>query len=291
MRRGLRWSGVLATFLAALALTVAVAEPASAGKAKGLEKNGSKAADGGRDEPPGLVGNVHAKAKGQAKKAQEAAAGPPQAGGKKPDHAPQGPVRSPKPGKTGSAGGSRSGNAGHAGSSSNDAHHHVIVCHRTGSGSNPYVVLNIPWTAWSEAHDPDSDHAHPPLDGRVDLLLKDPASRPGAKDGFTAADCKAADPVAHPSPPSPPPSTGGGALGEEAGSPGRGQLPFTGLPLLIALLAALGAAVGAAGVAGGAREKRKRLQWRPRKASHLAHVGYLAAQEALDGAPDDPGAR
>jgi hypothetical protein len=282
MRRGLRWSGVLATFLAALALTVTVAEPASAGKAKGRAKHASKPVGGGREHPPGLVGNVHAKAKGQAKKAQEAAAGPPQVEGKKEDQAPQDPVRSPKSGK-----------ASHAGGSSNDAHHHVIVCHRTGSASNPYVVLNIPWTAWSEAHDPDSGHAHPPLDGRVDLLLKDPASRPGSKDGFTAADCKAADQVA-PTPPSPPPPpTGepGGALGEEAGSPGRGQLPFTGLPLLIALLAALGAAVGAAGVAGGAREQRKGLQWRPRKASNRADVGYVAAQEPFDGAPDDPGAR
>jgi hypothetical protein len=286
MRRGLRWSGVLATFLAALALTVAVAEPASAGKAKGLEKNGSKAADGGRDEPPGLVGNVHAKAKGHAKVAQEAAADSPQAESKKQQAKPKpaddgpSPVGNPKPTKAGAGGGS-----------SNEAHHHVIVCHRTGSASNPYVVINIPWTAWSEAHDPDSGHAHPPLDGSVDLLLKDPASRPGSKDGFTAAECKAADPVAPP-PPSPPPSAdeSGGALGEEAGSPGRGQLPFTGLPLLIALLVALGAAVGAAGVAGGTREQRKGLQWRPRQASNRADVGHVPAQEALNGAPDDSGA-
>jgi hypothetical protein len=284
MRRGLRRSGVLATFLAALAL-VAVAEPASAGKAKGRAKHASKAVGSGHGQPPGLVGNVHAKAKGHAKKAHEAAADPPQAkgkqAGKKQGHASQGSVRGPKAAKAGAAGGR-----------SNDAHHHVIVCHRTGSASNPYVVLNIPWTAWSEAHNPGSEHAHPPLDGRADILLQDPASRPGAKDGLTAADCVAADPVSPPPPPSPPPSTAepGGALGEEAGSPGGGQLPFTGLPLLLVLLGALGAAVGAAGVARGTGEQRKGLQGRPRKASHRADVGNVPAQEALDGAPDDPGA-
>lgn len=72
-----------------------------------------------------------------------------------------------------------------------DAHHHVIVCHRTGSESNPYVVINIPWTAWTEAHSPDTG-SHPPLNGRRDILLKDPASRPGSKDGFTKASCLAA---------------------------------------------------------------------------------------------------
>jgi hypothetical protein len=252
MRRGLRWSGVLATFLAALALTVAVAEPASAGKAKGRAKHASKPVGGGREHPPGLVGNVHAKAKGQDGKGQEAAVGPPQVEGKNPDHAPQESVRSPKTGKTGHAGGSKPGNAGHAGGSSNDAHHHVIVCHRTGSASNPYVVLNIPWTAWSEAHDPGSDHAHPPLEGRVDILLEAPASRPGARDGFTAADCAAVGVVA-----SPPPSTGspGGALGEEVGGPGPGLLPFTGLRPLIAFLTGL-AMIGC-GVALRWRERGK----------------------------------
>jgi hypothetical protein len=290
MRRVLRRSGVLATFLAALALTVAIAEPASAGKAKGLEKNGSKAAGGGPDEPPGLVGNVHAKAKGHAKVAQAAAVDSPQAEPRKQQAKPKkqdadgpSPVEEPKPVKTGAGGGR-----------STEAHHHLIVCHRTGSASNPYVVINIPWTAWSEAHDPDSGHAHPPLDGRVDLVLKDPASRPGGKDGFTKADCAAADPVTPPAPPPPaPPATdqSGGALGEEAGSRGQGQLPFTGLPLLIALLAALGAAVSAAGVACGTREQRKGLQRRPRQASHCADVRHVATQEPLDGTPDNSGSR
>jgi hypothetical protein len=76
-----------------------------------------------------------------------------------------------------------------------EAHHHVIICHRTGSESNPYVVINIPWTAWSEAHSPDTG-AHPDLDARHDIMLKDPASRPGSKDGFSKDACGAAAPAA-----------------------------------------------------------------------------------------------
>jgi hypothetical protein len=68
------------------------------------------------------------------------------------------------------------------------AHHHVIVCHRTGSASNPYVVINIPMTAWINAHAPGG---HPELDGRNDFILKDPASRPGSKDGFSKSACEA----------------------------------------------------------------------------------------------------
>ncbi|HEX4931300.1 MAG TPA: hypothetical protein VFV62_11375 [Gaiellaceae bacterium] len=70
-----------------------------------------------------------------------------------------------------------------------NAHHHVIVCHRTGSLSNPYVVINIPYTAWLHAHS-DSTGSHPDLNGNHDIMLKDPASRPGSKDGFTKAACK-----------------------------------------------------------------------------------------------------
>ena len=65
-----------------------------------------------------------------------------------------------------------------------NAHHHVIICHRTGSLSNPYVVINIPYTAWLHAHS-DTTGSHPDLNGNHDKLLKDPASRPGSKDGFT----------------------------------------------------------------------------------------------------------
>jgi hypothetical protein len=148
---------------------------------------------------------------------------------------------------------------------SDEAHHHVIVCHRTGSESNPYVVINIPFTAWSEAHNPSSSHAHPPLNGRVDILLKDPASGPGTKDGFTKEDCEAGGAGGG--------TTtggtttggtttggtttggtttggggaggaggagGGGALGEAAaGSQPAGELPFTGIPVWMVLIGGL----------------------------------------------------
>lgn len=67
-----------------------------------------------------------------------------------------------------------------------NAHHHVIICHRTGSESNPYVVLNIPYTAWTHGH-----RTHPAKNGHSDRLLKDPASRPGSKDGFDKSACGA----------------------------------------------------------------------------------------------------
>lgn len=75
-------------------------------------------------------------------------------------------------------------------SQSANAHHHVIICHRTGSLSNPYVVINIPYTAWVHAHS-DTTGSHPELNGNKDKMLKDPASRPGSKDGFTKASCGA----------------------------------------------------------------------------------------------------
>src|SRR5204862_4700106 len=64
------------------------------------------------------------------------------------------------------------------------AHPKVIICHRTGSATNPYVVINISINAWLNGHT-----KHPALDGRSDILLKDPAS-PGEK--MDAAQCGAA---------------------------------------------------------------------------------------------------
>jgi hypothetical protein len=58
---------------------------------------------------------------------------------------------------------------------SGEAQHHVIICHRTGSAKNPYVVINVSVRAWLHGH-----QTLPALDGRVDLLLKDPAA-PGEK--------------------------------------------------------------------------------------------------------------
>jgi hypothetical protein len=148
---------------------------------------------------------------------------------------------------------------------SGEAHEHVIICHRTGSESNPYVVINIASTAWNEAHDPASSHAHPPLNGRTDIFLA-VASGPGTKDGFTADDCEGGGGV------SPGDGNGdgddgdgngdagispggddgdggttgvattGGALGVAgAGGAGAqaGELPFTGLPAWIPALAAV----------------------------------------------------
>ena len=168
-----------------------------------------------------------------------------------------------------------------------EAHHHVIVCHRTGSDSNPYVVINIPMTAWTEAHSPDTG-SHPTLNGRDDILLKDPASGPGTKDGFTKGDCgqpaaiqqvpdqpepqpqPQRQPQPEPQPePQPQPDVGevagaqavitppaapaaqqptGGVLGA-LGAVGQAELPFTGLPLWIAAL--IGIALVSVGI--GAR--------------------------------------
>lgn len=258
----LRRSWACAACVVMLSLTITAAAPAKAGPGKGAGEHGPEPKGVGHDQPPGLVGNVHAQAKGQTKKAPAAA----------PDQ-----VEPASPGAGGSSSGASSvpgaksahpkGQNADAGGGSSQAHHHVIVCHRTGSASNPYVVLNIPWTAWSGAHDPASSHAHPALDGRVDGLLADPASRPGAKDGFTAADCAAAGTVAPPPAPSSSPPAGsvsGGALGGDPGTAGQGQLPFTGFPVLVAILAALGAAVGAAGIARGTGKKGQSLQRRAR---------------------------
>src|SRR5215210_3871532 len=55
------------------------------------------------------------------------------------------------------------------------AHTHVIICHRTGSASNPYVVINISLSAWLRGHS-----THPDLDGRSDIVLKMGAT-PGEK--------------------------------------------------------------------------------------------------------------
>lgn len=135
-----------------------------------------------------------AAAPGQAKKADRAAAKaatplakPSAKPGQKAAHKPaQGAERKPVPKTEPKADASQGRSA--------EAHHHVVVCHRTGSDSNPYVVINIPWTAWSEAHSPDTG-AHPDLNGRHDIMLKDPASRPGSKDGFSKDDCETAAPA------------------------------------------------------------------------------------------------
>lgn len=174
---------------------------------------------------------------------------------------------------------------GNKGGRSAEAHHHVIVCHRTGSDSNPYVVINIPMTAWTEAHSPDTG-SHPTLNGRDDILLHAGPVPPGGKMGFTKDDCEAPQqpaggveekeeqkveqPVTQDVQPTvvtqeaAPQEEQGGVLGVQAVAPqpapqqaqggvlgrlgavAQQQLPFTGLPLWIAVLA--GAALVGAGL-------------------------------------------
>ncbi len=44
-------------------------------------------------------------------------------------------------------------------------------CHRTGSESNPFVVITTDDAAWAEAHIPGTDPAHPPLNGNDDIFI------------------------------------------------------------------------------------------------------------------------
>jgi hypothetical protein len=156
------------------------------------------------------------------------------------------------------------------------AHTHVIICHRTGSASNPYVVINISMSAWVRGHS-----THPDLDGRSDIVLKmgaapgekmprsacgtlggggggntpkDPPGKPGDPPG------KINDPKPGSTPAAGSPATGSGPTALPATSEGvkdsrggngsgvaaqvgetgvLGTLPFTGVPLWIAALLGL----------------------------------------------------
>ena len=50
-------------------------------------------------------------------------------------------------------------------------HTAYTFCHRTGSATNPYVVITTDDAAWAEAHMDGSDPAHPVLDGRDDVFI------------------------------------------------------------------------------------------------------------------------
>ncbi|HYY32962.1 MAG TPA: hypothetical protein VE693_05185 [Gaiellaceae bacterium] len=139
-----------------------------------------------------------------------------------------------------------------------EAQHHVILCHRTGSDSNPYVVINVSVRAWEHGHT-----THPAKDGRDDILLKDPA-QPGEKmdESLCPAEAGGVSPGGGG-------EVGGGQTGGETGgqvsgggvagahvaanvrsSSGGGvagavsaanqTLPFTGMPLWIVFAAGLG---------------------------------------------------
>jgi hypothetical protein len=141
------------------------------------------------------------------------------------------------------------------------AQHKVIICHRTGSATNPYVAINISINAWLNGHS-----KHPALDGRSDILLQDPAS-PGEKPdpALVAAMCGGGQQAAQQAAAAPAqlataaPAKSRLAIGASAGVKGAaasqpkgaagvlgaistpvrsGELPFTGLPLWIVALAA-----------------------------------------------------
>jgi hypothetical protein len=139
------------------------APQAAAGQEQKAENQAEHAAKQAESQSAAQATAAKAAAPGQAKKSEQAASKP------------------AKPAKAATPSLGQSANA----------HHHVIICHRTGSDSNPYVVINIPYTAWTHAHS-DTTGSHPDKSGRSDKLLKDPASRPGSKDGFTKSGCGAA---------------------------------------------------------------------------------------------------
>jgi hypothetical protein len=169
---------------AAPAPTPAPAAQAANGQEKKAENQAEHAAKKAESKPAAASTAAKAAAPGQAKKAENQAT---KAEHSKADHAkkaehskPDHATKADKPDKAAQASTSKGQSA--------NAHHHVIICHRTGSDSNPYVVINIPLTAWQHAHAPGG---HPTLNGRDDILLKDPASRPGSKDGFSKSACGA----------------------------------------------------------------------------------------------------
>ena len=144
------------------------------------------------------------------------------------------------------------------------AHTHVILCHRTGSSSNPYVVINVSMEAWLHGH-----AIHPALDGRNDIVLKQGAA-PGEKlpkslcthsaprttvvETASGPQARLAPTPAKPRQPGDPSASRGPAVrhaadhrvsrpsavaAQVAASASAGELPFTGLPIWIAALAGL----------------------------------------------------
>jgi len=63
-----------------------------------------------------------------------------------------------------------------------------IFCHRTGSESNPYIVIGTDDAAWAEAHITGVDPAHPPQNGNDDILITKGVGL-NQKD-FSTDDCK-----------------------------------------------------------------------------------------------------
>jgi hypothetical protein len=258
---------------AALAATTLLAGTALAGNPNASGSgNGNSPGKGGT--PPGQAkkgtpaqgnghasnGKAHAKAKGKTKHANKASRAHPvhPSHPAKPSHSSQahGQSASHKPAFAATKGKGHEKTAGHK----------VIICHRTGSATNPYVQINISINAWLNGHS-----KHPALDGRDDILLKDPASPgeklpdsacpsgqqgAGASGGVSGTQQQQPLPVKHIAKPRPvggvlgasATSTpkarsgpaGAGVLGAFSSRVTRGQLPFTGLPLWPIALAAAG---------------------------------------------------
>jgi hypothetical protein len=266
-------AGLRNAFGAAAAACAAILLLAGAALAGNPNNPGSGGPPGQQGTPPGQAkkgtnekgnGNTtqHGKALGKAKKAQKA----PKAS--KPSHPahPSHPVTPSHP--AGSAATTvivsqkpafaATKGRGHE----KTAHHKVIICHRTGSATNPYVAINVSINAWQNGHT-----KHPALDGRSDILLQDPAS-PGEKPdpALVAQVCggggqqaqsaqqPAAAQLATAAPAKSPlkivaaagvkgaaaskPKGAAGVLGAISTPVRSGELPFTGLPLWIVALAA-----------------------------------------------------
>jgi len=269
--------GRLRTMLGtAAAVCAAMTLLAGAALAGNPQNPGSGGPPGQQGTPPGQAkkgttgqGNGNAangKAKGKAKKAQGGKASKPShpSHPSRPSH-PSHPVTPSHPAGTATKvivpqkpAFAASKGRGHE----KTAQHKVIICHRTGSATNPYVAINISINAWLNGHS-----KHPALDGRSDILLQDPAS-PGEKPdpalvaelcggGQQAAQQQSAPAPAQLATAAPAKSrlaivaaagVKGAAASQPKGAAGvlgaistpvrSGQLPFTGLPLWIAALAA-----------------------------------------------------
>ena len=81
----------------------------------------------------------------------------------------------------------------------------VTICHRTGSETNPYVMIRISENALPAHIDDESHRAHPPKNGRVDFIAE-------------GDDCSTGEEPPPPPPPPPPGTNGGGCNASSSSS-------------------------------------------------------------------------